>query len=116
MSEDKELAELRRRRESELQSKAGTQAQAQAQAESQRAEIDAQKAMILRQILTPKARDRLSNIKMARPEFADKLENQLIQLASSGSLRGQMTEEQLVEILRRLQSGKRESTIEFKRK
>lgn len=112
MSEDKELEELRRRREAELQSKAGTQAQA----ESQRAEIDAQKAMILRQILTPKARDRLANIKMARPEFADKLENQLIQLASSGSLRGPMTEEQLVEILRRLQSGKRESTIEFKRK
>ena len=90
MSEDKELEELRRRREAELQSKAGSQAQA----ESQKAEIDSQKAMILRQILTPKARDRLANIKMARPEFADKLENQLIQLASGGSLRGQMTEEQ----------------------
>ena len=112
MSEDKELEELRKRREAELQSKAG----AQAQAEAQKAEVDAQKGMILRQILTPKARDRLANIKMARPEFADKLENQLIQLASSGSLRGQMTEEQLVEILRRLQSEKRESTIEFKRK
>ena len=112
MSEDKELEALRKRREAELQS----QASAQQSAEAQRAEIDAQKAMILRQILTPKARDRLANIKMARPEYAERLENQLIQLASSGSLRGQMTEEQLVEILRRLQSNKRESTIEFKRK
>lgn len=112
MSEDRELEELRKRREAELQSQTGKQDQA----EAQKAEIDAQKAMILRQILTPKARDRLANIKIARAEFADKLENQLIQLASSGNLRGQMTEEQLVEILRRLQSGKRESTIEFKRK
>ncbi len=112
MSEDRELEELRKRREAELQSQASTQAQAQAQ----KTEIDAQKAVILRQILTPKARDRLANIKMARTEFAEKLENQLIQLASGGNLRGPMTEEQLVEILRRLQSGKRESTIEFKRK
>jgi len=112
MSEDKELEALRRRREAEIQS----QASAQGQAEAQKAEIDAQKAMILRQILTPKARDRLANIKMARPEYGERLENQLIQLASTGSLKGQMTEEQLVEILRRLQSSKRESTIEFKRK
>ena len=72
--------------------------------------------MILRQILTPQARDRLANIKMARPEFADGLENQLIALAQSGTLRGPVTEEQLIDILKKLQSGKREKTIEFKRK
>jgi programmed cell death protein 5 len=112
MSEDRELEELRKKREAELQSQAG----AEAQAEAQKAEIDAQKNMILRQILTPKARDRLANIKIARPEFAEGLENQLISLASRGNLQGQVTEEQLIDILKRLQSGKRESTIEFKRK
>ncbi|MFW9921758.1 MAG: DNA-binding protein [Candidatus Thorarchaeota archaeon] len=112
MSDDKELEELRKRRMAEMQSQAGYQAEA----EAQKAELDAQKAMLLRQILTPKARDRLANIKMARPDFAENIENQLITLATRNSLRGPVTEEQLVEILRKLQSGKRESTIEFKRK
>ncbi|NHJ03198.1 MAG: DNA-binding protein [Candidatus Heimdallarchaeota archaeon] len=112
MSDERELEELRKRRIAELES----QGQAEAQAEEQKAQIDAQKAMILRQILTPKARDRLARIKVARPEFAESIENQLISLASNRSLRGPVTEEQLIEILRRLQSGKRESTIEFKRK
>ncbi|HUU79600.1 MAG TPA: DNA-binding protein [candidate division Zixibacteria bacterium] len=112
MSDERELEELRKRRIAELES----QGQGDAQAEEQKAQIDAQKAMILRQILTPKARDRLARIKVARPEFAESIENQLISLASSRSLRGPITEEQLIEILRRLQSGKRESTIEFKRK
>ncbi|MHA1188000.1 MAG: DNA-binding protein [Candidatus Heimdallarchaeota archaeon] len=112
MSDDRELEELRKRREAELQSQAG----AQSDAAAQKAQLDAQKAMILRQILTPQARDRLANIKMARPEFADGLENQLIALAQSGTLRGPVTEEQLIDILKKLQSGKREKTIEFKRK
>ena len=112
MSDDRELEELRKRREAELQAQAG----AQAEAVAQKAELDAKKAMILRQILTPQARDRLANIKMARPEFAEGLENQLIALAQSGQIRGQVTEEQLIDILKKLQSGKREKTIEFKRK
>jgi programmed cell death protein 5 len=112
MSGDRELEELRKRREAELQAQAG----AQSDVEAQKAELDAQKAMILRQILTPQARDRLANIKMARPEFAEGLENQLINLAQSGNLRGPVTEKQLIDILTKLQSGKREKTIEFKRK
>ncbi len=39
MSEDKELEELRRRREAELQSKAGSQAQAESQREIGRAHV-----------------------------------------------------------------------------
>ncbi len=112
MSEDRELEALRKKREAELQSQVG----AQTEAAAQKAEIDAQKAMILRQILTTKARDRLTNIKIARPDFAESLENQLITLASRSNLQGPVTEEQLIDILKKLQSGKRESTIEFKRK
>jgi programmed cell death protein 5 len=112
MSEDHELEELRRKRAAELQS----QAEAQAEASEQQERLEAQKAMILRQILTPKARDRLANIKIARPEFAEGLENQLIMLAQRSNLQGPVTEEQLIEILKRLQSGKRERKIRFKRK
>lgn len=112
MSEDRELEELRKKREAEIQS----QSAAQSEAATKRAEIDAQKAMILRQILTPKARDRLANIRVARPDFAESIENQLITIASRSKLPGPITEEQLIDILKKLQSGKRESTIEFKRK
>ena len=112
MSEDRELEELRKKRAAELE----TQTQNQAKASTQKAEMEAQKAVVLRQILTPKARDRLANIKIARPEFAEGLENQLIALASRSNLQAPLTEEQLIDILKRLQSGKRESTIEFKRK
>lgn len=112
MSEDRELEELRKKRAAELEA----QAQNQSEVSAQKAEMDAQKAMILRQILTPKARDRLANIKAARPDFAEGLENQLIALASRSNLRAPLTEEQLIDILKRLQSNKRESTIEFKRK
>ncbi|MEA2070697.1 MAG: DNA-binding protein [Asgard group archaeon] len=112
MSDDPELEELRKKRLAELQG----QQNAQAEMEARKAEMEAQKKLILRQILTPKARDRLTNIKIARPEFAESLENQLITLAQRSNLRGPVTEKQLIEILRRLQSGKREREIKFKRK
>jgi programmed cell death protein 5 len=112
MSEDKELEKLRKKRLAELQS----QGDMEVEAEAQQQQLEAQKAMILRQILTPKARNRLANIKIARPEFAEGLENQLIGLAQRNALQEKVTEEQLIQILKRLQSGRRERKIEFKRK
>ncbi len=104
---DEELEMIRRRKVSELQ---------RAMAEEQRAErvqkeLDAQKQSLLRVILTPEARQRLTNIKMVRPEFAEQLELQLIQLAQSGRLRVPLSDDQLKETLRRLQSQKRDIKI-----
>jgi len=106
-SGDEELEMIRRRKVSELQ---------RAMAEEQRAErvqkeLDAQKQSLLRVILTPEARQRLTNIKMVRPEFAEQLELQLIQLAQSGRLRVPLSDDQLKETLRRLQSQKRDIKI-----
>lgn len=112
MSEDRELEELRRKRLEELRA----QADMQSDAEAQQKELEARRAMVLRQILTPKARDRLANIKIARPDFAEGLENQLIALAQRSGLQNKITEKQLIEILKRLQPSKRERKIEFKRK
>jgi programmed cell death protein 5 len=104
---DEELEEIRRRRMAELQ-RTSTDEQRRARAQQQ---VDAQKQSILRQILAPEARQRLTNIKMVRPEFAEQLELQLMQLAQSGKVRLPISDQQLKEALTRMQSQRREIRI-----
>ncbi len=75
----------------------------------QRYEI--QKRAAIQQILTPEARSRLANVRAAKPEFAEQLEIQLIQLAQSGRLGSKITDTQLRAILNKLQARKREIKI-----
>jgi len=105
--EEPELEEIRRRRMLELQQRL-TQEQQRAQAQQQ---VEAQKQAILRRILTPEARQRLTNLKMVKPEFANALEIQLIQLAQSGKVQTPVTDNQLKQILVRLQGQRREIKI-----
>ncbi len=88
-------------------------AEAQRQEEIKR-EIEAQKQAALRQILTPEARERLANLKMVRPAFAEQLETQLIQLAQSGRVKLPITDEILKKILLQLQGAKRETKVKFR--
>jgi programmed cell death protein 5 len=104
---DEELEALRRRRLAEMQ-RAAVDDQRRQQAQQQ---VERQKQAIIRRILTPEARQRLTNIRMVKPEFADELEMQLIQLAQSGRLRGQVTDEQLKKTLVQLEGQKREIKI-----
>ena len=106
MSDD-ELENLRRRRLSELQQQA-TGDQNQSQVKKQ---IDAQKDALLRQMLSPEARQRLTTLKMIKPEFTDQIELQLIQLAQAGKLPIPLPDAQLKQILIQLQSRKRETKI-----
>lgn len=107
MSEEEEIEELRRRKMLELRAKLEEQ---QSQAEQQR-QYEIQKKLAILQIMTPEARSRLANIRAAKPEFAEQLELQLIQLAQSGRLGSKITDAQLREILSRLQARKREFKI-----
>jgi programmed cell death protein 5 len=107
MSEDDELEELRRRRALELQ-KNLAQDQQQSDAEKR---LEAQKQVLMRRILTQEARQRLANLKMVKPEFASQLELQLIQIAQQGKIELPIGDEQLKEILQKLQSGRKEITI-----
>lgn len=107
MSEDKELEELRRRRLMELQRQ---MLQEEQRAEAQR-RLELQKQALMRRILTPKARQRLANLRMVRPEFASQLELQLIQIAQQGRIGLPITDDQLKEILSRLQRSRREIRI-----
>ena len=74
-------------------------------------QLEGQKQALLRRILTPEARRRLTNLNMVKPEFTQQLELQLIQLAQAGRINLPITDEQLKELLVRLQSGKRDYKI-----
>ena len=106
--EDPELAALRQKKMAELQQ----QAQQQAAQEEKAKQFEMQKQSVLRQILTPEARDRLANIKLANPQMADGVEMQLIQLAQSGRLQGVIDDAMLRNILAQITPQKREITIQ----
>ncbi len=102
-SGDEELEEIRRRKMAELQARAAE--------EEARRRAEAEKAAILRVVLTPEARQRLANIKITRPAVAEAIENYIINLARSGNLRSQITDEDLREILQRVMPPKRDTKI-----
>jgi len=108
VDDDAQLEELRRRKLAELQQQAG----AEQQAAAQRAEANAQKEVILRAILEPEARERLTRVRMARPEIAESLENQLIQLYQQGRVRNRIDDETLRQLLARVTPKQRDTTIE----
>ena len=88
-----------------------TQLQEQQRQTELRRQYEIQKRTAIQQILTPEARSRLANIRAAKPEFAEQLELQLIQLAQSGRLGSKITDLQLKEILNRLQTRKHDFKI-----
>lgn len=93
-----ELEEIRRRKLLELQQKLEEEKLREQQRIQQRLQIKA----ILRQVLTPEARARLANIRLANPTYASQIEALLIQLAQTGQIRERINDEQLKKILSRL--------------
>src|SRR3989304_1822758 len=102
---DEELDAIRRRKLLAMQ-----QNRAEDQKQSQAEQVEAQKQALLKQILSPEARQRLTNLKMIKPEFTEQLELQLIQLAQMGKIQIPLSDAQLKQILIQLQSRKREIT------
>ena len=110
MSDD--LERLRQERIRQLiEQQRVAQEQELVQQQLRKAEIEAQIRTIIKKILTPKARERLANIRIARPDFARQIEILLIQLYQTGRLPKQITDEQLKEMLEKLRSKKREIKI-----
>ena len=74
-------------------------------------QMQAKKDAALKMILSSEARLRLANIKMVKPEFAESLEIQLIQLAQSGKVSLPISDSQLKTVLNQLQAAKKNFTI-----
>ena len=74
-------------------------------------QISAQKDIMLKQILSADARLRLNNVKMVKPELANLVENYLLGLSAQGKAQGQITDEQLKQILMSAQQPKKDFKI-----
>ena len=71
-------------------------------------QLKAQKEMMLKQVLSPDARLRLNNVRMVKPELADLVENYILNLSVQGKISGQISDDQLKQILSSAQQPKRD--------
>lgn len=97
--EDRELEMLRQKRLAELQSSR----QDDEVVERERERVDEQKNQILIRIMTREAKERLNRLRLAYPEMAGMVENQLIMLYQSGRLPGEIDDDTLKKLLAKLQ-------------
>lgn len=95
---DEELEAIKRRKLEELYRRREIE---RAERE-RRLREEAIKQELLRRILTPEARERLSNLRLVKPELVASLEEQLIALAQSGRIKTPITDEELKEILAKI--------------
>lgn len=61
--------------------------------------MEEQRNSMLKQILTPEAKDRLSRVQMVKPENARAVEEHLIRLARAGKLSDRVDESTLIKML-----------------
>jgi programmed cell death protein 5 len=111
---DPELAELRRRRMRDIEAMQAAAGQGGGDYGAQQAEAErreAERADLLRRILTPEARERLGRIRLAKPDVAQAVEQQIIALASSGRLQRAIDDATLRAILERIMPERRDIKI-----
>ena len=80
-------------------------------AQEKDSQLKAQKEVMLKQVLSSDARLRLNNVRMVKPELADLVENYILNLSMQGKISGQISDEQLKQILSSAQQPKRDFKI-----
>jgi len=71
-------------------------------------QLKAQKEMMLMQVLSSEARLRLNNVIIVISDLADLVENYILNLTVQGKITGQISDEQLKQILSSAQQPKRD--------
>ena len=71
-------------------------------------QLKAQKETMLKQVLSSDARLRLNNVRMVKPDLADLVENYILNLTVQEKITGQISDEQLKQILSSAQQPKRD--------
>ena len=71
-------------------------------------QLKAQKEIMLKQVLSADARLRLNNVRMVKPDLADLVENYILNLTVQGKISGQISDDQLKQILSSAQQPKRD--------
>jgi programmed cell death protein 5 len=74
----------------------------------------AAREQMMRVVFTSEARERLTNIRMVKPDLAESIESQIFQLVSSGRMKHQITDDELKQMLGQLQQPKRDFKINWK--
>jgi programmed cell death protein 5 len=106
---DRELEEVRQRQLQEMQAQAEQQL-------AQEQELIAHKAQVqgaLRQLMSAEAKERLAQVRIARPGVAAAVEQQVLALAGDGKLTGPIDDATLQQMLAHL-SRKRETKVEIR--
>jgi programmed cell death protein 5 len=106
-----DLEQLRKKRSEELQQMIAKQKEEEEKAKA----IEQQLEMVLRQVLSQEAKNRLANVKMVNKELYFLASRQLIQLFNRGELQGKVSEGELKKLLARLSSLTKKE-IKIKRK
>ena len=70
--------------------------------------LKAQKEIMLKQVLSGDARLRLNNVRMVKPDLAELVENYILNLSVQGKISGQISDDQLKQILSSAQQPKRD--------
>jgi programmed cell death protein 5 len=101
MADEDDLEELRQEKMEQLKEQQQGEVDEEAM-QAQQEQADAQKQAILRQNLTDGARKRLNTVKMSKPDHGEQIERQVLALAQSGRVQGQIDEDQMKELLSEL--------------
>ncbi|KAK6895328.1 hypothetical protein K6H09_001656 [Candida tropicalis] len=119
--DDAELNAIRQARLAELQKNAsgGGSSSGNGGSNPQQSANDSMAASVLGRVLETEARERLSRVRIVRPDRAQAVENYILKLYSMGQIRQKLTEKDVVQILdgiSRDTQQKQQTKITFDRK
>eukprot|EP00245_Coleochaete_scutata_P003754 TRINITY_DN15621_c0_g1_i2.p1 TRINITY_DN15621_c0_g1~~TRINITY_DN15621_c0_g1_i2.p1 ORF type:complete len:128 (+),score=37.28 TRINITY_DN15621_c0_g1_i2:42-425(+) len=112
--DDPELAAIRQKRMQEMMAQRGmggaSNPQQQEQQEEQKRDGEERRQMMLSQLLTPEARQRISNIALVKPEKARSVEDMIIQGARYGKITEKVSEDRLISLLEQINEQSQKAT------